>query len=59
MKFKGNGIVWDADNDRVLCKFMGGELETEDVKTIKVLKDGGYAFEEEIKKKSTKSKGTD
>ena len=30
MKFFGNGLVWDKDNNKNLCKFDNGEFETED-----------------------------
>lgn len=48
MKFKGKGIVWDADNNRVLCKFKNGELETDDKHVIKTLLNAGYEYEGEI-----------
>ena len=42
MIFKGNGIVWDAEKGKVLCKFEKGELETEDTRIIKILTEMKY-----------------
>lgn len=42
MKFFGHGVVWDAENIKVLCRFGKGELEVEDKRTIDILKDLGY-----------------
>jgi hypothetical protein len=50
MKFKGHGIVWDGENNRPLCAFEKGELETEDKRTVEILKVRGYAFDEEVPK---------
>ena len=30
MKFRGKGIIWDAENKKTLVKFVKGEFETED-----------------------------
>lgn len=43
MKFYGNGVVWGGD--KRLCKFINGELETEDKTVIDKLFDLGYACE--------------
>ena len=43
MKFYGNGIVWDAANNKALCKFMSGELETEDKRMQDILIEKGFA----------------
>lgn len=59
MKFKGNGIAWDAIKDRVLCKFIDGQFETEDNQLIDDLKKNGYVLEDEPKKKAIKSKGAE
>lgn len=48
MKFYGKGTIWDAENDRILCKFKDGEFETEDVRTIKLLADYGFKYEGEL-----------
>jgi hypothetical protein len=55
MKFYGNGVVWDKDNNRRLCKFtraakrgVKGTLETEDERTIKILIGLGYEHEGEM-----------
>jgi len=50
MKFMGHGIVWDGENNRPLCKFKDGQLETEDSNIAEKLKNAGYKFEGEIKK---------
>lgn len=42
MKFYGNGIVWDGDNNKVLCKFLNGEIETSDKHIIDKLTEKGY-----------------
>lgn len=46
MKFKGSGIVWDAERNCILCKFENGELVTEDVRVIEILQENNYAYEE-------------
>lgn len=46
MKFKGNGIVWDAENNCVLCQFNDEEFETEDERVIEILQDNDYEYEE-------------
>ena len=48
MTFKGNGIVWDAENNCVLFRFINGEFSTENEKIIKVLQENGYGAEEVI-----------
>jgi hypothetical protein len=54
MKFYGNGIVWDAENNRRLCKFSKptephgkGVFETEDERIIAELIRRGYASDSE------------
>lgn len=42
MKFKGNGIVWSPEENKALCKFTKGSLETEDPALITKLKTLGY-----------------
>ena len=53
MKFFGNGIIWDAENNKNLCKFENGEFETENKRVIHILTEMGYENdgmrEEEIK----------
>lgn len=53
IKFKGQGIVWDAEKNCILCKFKDEEFETEDTRTAEILKNAGYEFEGEIVKKPT------
>ncbi len=38
MIFYGTGIVWDAENNRPLCRFVGGKYETNDSREIVLLK---------------------
>ena len=42
MKFYGNGIVWNADTDSTLCRFINGEFETTDPIVIDKLITKGY-----------------
>jgi hypothetical protein len=37
MIFYGTGIVWDKENDRPLCRFVGGKYETSDSREIRLL----------------------
>lgn len=46
MKFYGNGIVWNAQANRPLCRFEKGELVTEDENVIKTLAELGYKHDE-------------
>ncbi len=39
-------IVWDAANNRVLCTFADGVYETDDERTIGLLKKLGYKHDE-------------
>ena len=42
MVFKGNGVVWDAERSRALCRFEHGVLETNDSRVIDKLLELGY-----------------
>ena len=43
MRFYGHGKVWDKERSKALCTFdKNGEYETEDERTIALLKQGGY-----------------
>ena len=42
MKFYGVGAVWGGEDNKILCRFVDGELETDDEKVIKKLTDNGY-----------------
>lgn len=53
MKFYGNGIVWDKQNNKRLCKFVNGEYETDDPRAIKILK-FLYYKDDDHKKPDTK-----
>jgi hypothetical protein len=53
MKFKSpethpNQIVWDSIQNKALCEFKNGELETEEERVIKILADLGYSYEDEL-----------
>lgn len=48
MKFYGNGIVWNAQAGRPLCRFEKGEFITEDESVIKALADLGYKHDEPL-----------
>jgi hypothetical protein len=47
MKFQGCGIVWDRERNKPLCRFVGGELETDDSRICTTLKALGYEGEGE------------
>ena len=43
MKFYGKGLVWDPEQQKMLCEFdKNGELIVEDERTIKLLLSWGY-----------------
>jgi len=44
--FYGNGLVWDKDKKKVLCKFNDGILKTSDSYIIGKLKELNYEFNE-------------
>ena len=46
MVFYGNGIVWDKENNKPLCKFTNGKFETGDARIISLLRLGKYSEEE-------------
>ena len=48
MIFKGKGIIWDAENDCILCKFKDGKFETEDKIIIFKLDELGFEYEGEL-----------
>jgi hypothetical protein len=48
MKFYGNGIVWDAERNRILCEFVNGEYTTNDEREIEILKAGEFESQIEI-----------
>jgi len=64
MKFYGNGneIIWDKENNKALCKFFNGNLETDDENVINYLISKNFKHEEikkveEVKEEhATKSK---
>lgn len=52
MKFYGNGVVWDKENNKRLCKFINGEFDAEDERVIAILKSLGYQYDDyELTKK--------
>ena len=42
MRFYGNGVVWNAEEDRRLCKFNNGVFNTTDQRVIDKLLSLGY-----------------
>jgi hypothetical protein len=46
-KANQNEIVWDSKNNKELCRFTNGVIETIAKNKIKVLKSLGYEFEGE------------
>lgn len=45
MIFKGNGVVWDGEKNKPLCKFVKGSLSTLDQRTISILERNNYQGE--------------
>lgn len=45
MKFYGQGVVWDKENDKQLCQFVSGEFETDNERTATILHTLGYRSE--------------
>jgi len=35
--FGGNGIIWDAEKNTILCRFDNGRYETKDKRAIEIL----------------------
>lgn len=60
MKFTGpdNQIIWDTERGRALCRFQGGALETDDERTISILKSLGYESEGEPEAEETEPEKT-
>ncbi len=50
MLFLGNGIVWDKETNKQLCKFVDGKFETDDIAIIVKLKEK-YMYVAEIENK--------
>lgn len=42
MIFYGNGVVWDKRTNKRLCKFVNGELDTDDARVIEILTSLNY-----------------
>jgi hypothetical protein len=47
MKFYGKGVVWDGENNKRLCKFVGGVCDTDDKRIQAILIERGYKFDPE------------
>lgn len=45
MKFYGNGLVWNPEENKTLCEFTKGELETDDESICSKLIARGYKHE--------------
>ena len=56
MKFYGKGIVWDKRNNKPLCRFANGELETKDIYTIQTLISLNFKHTGEIEIKKSEEK---
>ena len=48
MKFFGNGIVWDKERSKKLCRFKDGVFETKEDRVKDILLDLGYDHDGEI-----------
>lgn len=46
MKFYGNGLVWDKERNKALCKFTSGEFITDDTNIIEKLKKLNFDFDD-------------
>ncbi|OEH86248.1 hypothetical protein BHU72_11990 [Desulfuribacillus stibiiarsenatis] len=55
--FYGTGLVWDKENNKLLCKFVDGKFETNDQRTANILINAGYEFEGEIEDEAQDSTG--
>ena len=55
-KAKGSGIVWDAEKNTVLAKFVKGVFLTDDEAVAMKLKSAGYTVEDEVKPAKGSSK---
>lgn len=49
MIFKGAGIVWDAENNKPLCKFEDGIFDAKTKRDQDILKKSGYDVVKEEK----------
>lgn len=47
-KPKTSNVLWNADDNRPLCRFVNGAFETDDENLALKLKDLGYAVEGEV-----------
>lgn len=58
MKFYGNDLIWDKENNKPLCKFKDGVYDAKDNREIEILYSLGYEHEElnpaEIEKEQVK-----
>jgi hypothetical protein len=59
MKFYGVGAVWDKDNEKVLCVFTNGELDTDDNDIISKLVALGYRHDRDVIEVTTMSDATE
>ena len=56
MRFHGKGVVWDKENHKPLCRFVDGIFETDDERTIQLLKEAGYHGEKQKQKRKSKAR---
>lgn len=47
VKYKGSGVVWDAERNRPLCRFDRGEYTATDPRTQTILDNLGYKGEDD------------
>jgi len=55
-KFYGTGLVWDKENNKLLCEFKNGEYITEKEREIKILSSLEYKSEKREKPVEEKPK---
>ena len=53
MKFKGAGLVWDAENNKTLIEFVNGVCETTDQRVIDILNKNGFQELNEVQNLET------
>ena len=56
MRFHGKGVVWDKENHKPLCRFVDGIFETDDERTIQLLKEAGYHGEKQKQTRKSKAR---
>ena len=49
VRFYGTGLVWDGENNKLLCEFKNGEYVTKNEREEKILSSLGYECEKKEK----------